>query len=150
MRHHQQRRNQQRFGGPGSLKSKASTLSARESTRSSPAQTHTSPSIHSKTTLPTTTVNASPGLSIASFEVLIRELEEEEEERKRKEKLTVSQPPTTIPLPVSTPPDVLVPQPQPQPQPQPRPKRPSTLKDVKRRSTGSILFSQPSYTYIAS
>ena len=143
MRHHQQRRNQQRFGGPGSLKSKASTLSARESAPSSPTQKHTSPANRSGTTIPTTRVNASPpGLSIASFEVLIRELEEEEAERKRKEKLDVSQPPKTIPPPATAPPDVAVPQPQSQPEPQPRPKRPS-LNDAKRRSTGSILFPQP-------
>ena len=142
MRHHQQRRNQQRFGGPGSLKSKASTLSTRESTPSSPAQTHTSPAIRSGSTLPTARVNASPpGLSIASFEVLIRELEEEEEERKRKLKSRVSQPPKVIPPQVSPAPDVPVTQPQ--PQPQPRPKRPTPINDAKRRSTGSTLFSQP-------
>jgi hypothetical protein len=144
MRHHQQRRNQQRLGGPGSLKSKASTLSTKESAPSSPKQMHASLAIRSGTTLPPTSVEASPlGLSIASFEELIKELEEEEEERKRKEELTVSQPPKTTPPPVSMPPDVVVPQPQSQPEPQPPLNRPSALNNVKRRSTGSILFSQP-------
>lgn len=77
----------------------------------------------------------SPNSSIATFEVLIKELEEEEEERKRKN--PVSQPPTIVPqvsLALSS--DVAA-------VPQPRLNRPSTLNEAKRRSTGSILFSQP-------
>ena len=137
MRHHQQRRNQQRLGGPGSLKSKASSLSARESTPPSPTQLQSSPAIRSGATLPAVRVNASPpGLSIASFEVLIKELEDEEEERKRNQKPLVVQPPPITPQEPSTR-DV------PMAQPQLRIKRPNPLNDAKRRSTGSMLFCQP-------
>ena len=137
MRHHQQRRNQQRFGGPGSLKSKASTISAKDSTPSSPAQTHTSPAIRSSAAVPAMRMNKSSpqNSSVTSFEVLIKELEEEEEERKRK--IPVSQPPKTIPQTSLTSPSdgpAVA---------QPRPKRPNALNEAKRRSTGSILFSQP-------
>jgi hypothetical protein len=137
MRHHKQRRNQQRLGGPSSLKSKSSTISAKDSVPSSPAQTHASPAIRSGATLPAMKINSTspPNPSIATFEVLIKELEEEEEERKRRN--PVSQPPTIAPQVSLTPSsDVAT-------VPKPRLKRPSALNKAKRRSTGSILFSQP-------
>jgi hypothetical protein len=137
MRHHKQRRNQQRLGGPSSLKSKSSTISAKDSTPSSPAQTHASPAVRSGAILPAMKINTTspPNPSIATFEVLIKELEEEEEERKRRN--PISQPPTIAPQVSLTPSsDVAT-------VPQPRLKRPSALNGSKRRSTGSILFSQP-------
>ena len=152
MQFHRQRRNQQRFGGAPSLKSKASTLSAKESkesTSSSPAQGHASPAPRSGATLPTMRLNATspPNLSIASFEMLIKELEAEEEERKRKRQETPvpasSQPtPVASKEPVSTPVEVPTP-----PTPQARARRPNPLNAAKRRSTGSILSSPLTPTF---
>ena len=84
-----------------------------------------------------------PHLSIASFEVLIKEIEEEEEERKRKRQAAmppISPSPPKKPTPEPLPPPSAV---DPVPLAQPRPRRPSALNDAKRRSTGSILFSNP-------
>ena len=152
MQFHRQRRNQQRFGGAPSLKSKASSLSAKESKESipsSPAQGHTSPAPRSGATLPAMRVNTTspPNLSIASFEVLIKELEQEEEERKRK------RPETPVPVP-SQPEPVFSPK-EPitalvevaTPIPQPRERVPNPLNAAKRRSTGSILSSPLTPTF---
>jgi len=142
MRHHQQRRNQARFAGPESLKSKASSVSVKDSstsTASSPTQNYIIPSSHVGQTLPAKPIDVTspPSLSIASFEVLIRELEAEEEERKRN---TIIQCPQKLP---TAPQETVVPT-VPGANPQARPqKRPSPLNDAKRRSTGSILFSHP-------
>ena len=146
MQFHRQRRNQQRFGGAPSLKSKASTLSAKESKASapsSPAQGHASPAPRSGATLPAMRSNATspPNLSIASFDVLIKELEAEEEERKRKRPETpVPAPSQLTPVgskePVSAPVEIPTP-----PTPQARARRPNPLNAAKRRSTGSILSS---------
>jgi len=153
MQFHRQRRNQQRFGGAPSLKSKASTLSAKEckdSTPSSPAQGHASPAPRSGATLPAMRLNATspPNLSIASFEVLIKELEAEEEERKRKRQET----PVPVPSPqtpvsvkeptVSAPVEAAA-----APTPQARARRPNPLNAAKRRSTGSILSSPLTPTF---
>ena len=151
MQFHRQRRNQHRFGGAPSLKSKASSLSAKESkdsTPSSPAQGHASPAPRSGATLPAMRINATspPNLSIASFEVLIKELEEEEEERKRKLQETpvhIPSPPTPVAPqePISAPVEVTP------PTPQPRAPRPNPLNAAKRRSTGSILSSPLTPTF---
>ena len=140
MRHHQQRRHQQRFGGPGSLKSKASSVSVKESsgsTASSPAQNYIAPSTRVGQTLPARRIDVTsqPSLSIASFEVLIKELEAEEEERKRNTIILSTKTPPTPPQETSVPAPA-----NPQARPQ---RRPSALNDAKRRSTGSILFSHP-------
>lgn len=142
MRFHQQRRNQ-RLGGAASMKSSASTKSGKESSPSSPIQPLTTPPIRPGATMPAMRINTTspPNLSIASFEVLIKELEEEEEERKRKRAaapppVTQSPPkkPTLEPLPSPSAIDPVA-------VAQPRPRRPSALNDAKRRSTGSILLS---------
>jgi hypothetical protein len=130
MRFHQQRRTQQRFGTAASIKSKSSTVSGEESTPLSPV-----PSIlpTSSATMPPMRNFASPStMNIASFEVLIKELEEEEEERKRKRSPVIAEPPEPIQTEEMT--DVA-------PVPQPRAKRPNPLNEAKRRSTGSILMS---------
>ena len=142
MRHHQQRRNQARLNGPESLKSKASTLSVKDSsasTASSPTQNYITPSSRVGQTLPAKRMDviSPPDLSIASFEVLIKELEAEEEERKRNTIIQCPQKPPTPP-PETVVPTVAGANPQARPQ-----KRPSPLNDVKRRSTGSILFCHP-------
>jgi len=152
MQFHRQRKNQHRFGGAPSLKSKASSLSAKESKNSvpsSPAQGHASPAPRSGATLPAMRINTAspPNLSIASFEVLIKELEEEEEERKRKRPETpvpVPSPPTPIAEkePISTPVEGPTP-----PTPQPRAPRPNPVNAAKRRSTGSILSSPLTPTF---
>lgn len=146
LRFHQQRRNQQRLGGPGSLKSKTSSLSTKDSTPSSPAQAKTSPAAtHSGSTMPAIKTNRTspPNLSIASFEVLIKEIEQEEDERKRKRQIPIPQPLLT-PSPLQ-PQESLASTPIEAPAPTPllRMKRPNPLNEAKRRSTGSILFSQP-------
>ena len=144
MRFHQQGRNQG-LGGAASLKSSASTKSGKDSSRSSPVQPVITPPIRPGATLPAMRINVTspPNLSIASFEVLIKELEEEEEERNRKRQAAM--PPVS-----SSPPKRPTPEPLPSTSSlesvavaQPRPRRPSALNDAKRRSTGSILFSNP-------
>jgi hypothetical protein len=136
IRHHKQRRNQQRFGVPESLKSKSSSISCKDcSMPSSPAQLHTSPATQSDaiiTTARTKITTSPPNMPVASFEVLIKELEEEEEERKRKAPIT--QAPKTI---IQSPP------PEATAVPRLRANPPSALNEAKRRSTGSILFTQP-------
>jgi len=142
MRFHQQRRNQ-RLGGAASVKSSASTKSGKESSPSSPVQPLTTPPIRPGATLPAMRMNTTsrPNVSIASFEVLIKELEEEEEERKRKRQAAlppISSSPPKKPTPEASPSPSAV---EPPAIAQPRPRRPSALNDAKRRSTGSILFS---------
>ena len=126
------------------MKSSASTKSGKDSSPSSPVQPLTPP-IRPGATLPAIRINVTspPNLSIASFEVLIKELEEEEEERNRKRQAAM--PPIS-----SSPPKKTTPEPLPSTSSvesvtvaQPRPRRPSALNDAKRRSTGSILFSNP-------
>jgi hypothetical protein len=98
-----------------------------------------------------TTTTAAPDLSIASFEVLIKEIEQEEEERKRKRS----------PLPVA-PQNLITPfensashKPSPEQMDvlpsiaQLRTKRPNAHHEAKRRSTGSILFNQLTPTFQA-
>jgi hypothetical protein len=131
MRFHLQRRNQQRFAGPRSMKSNASIGSASPSSPSSPVGL--SPAIHATSTLPPMTMNVitpPPNLSIASLDELIKELEEEEEERKRR--LPAAQP-LFPPIVTHEPVEVKA-------EPQPRPRRPSAINAAKRRSTGSILL----------
>lgn len=146
LRFHHQRRNQVRQGPPGSLKSVASSLSGKNSSQSSPTQQTTTPTIHSTTTLPATrsTPISPPDLSIASFEILIKELEEEEAERKRKQP-----PPPILVQPQPQPKSIPIQDPLPTPPAespsiaQPRPRWANTLNEAKRRSTGSFLFPQP-------
>lgn len=138
MRHHQLRKHQQRYGGQASVKSMASTGSGKDSLSSSPVQI--SPAIRPISTLPPMRLTTSipPNLSIASFEVLIKELEEEEEARKRQPQI-----PQLPPSPSKSGPQDLVSSPGPADLPviaQSKGRRPTDLNDAKRRSTGSILL----------
>jgi hypothetical protein len=130
MRFHLQRRNQQKFAAPRSMKSNPSISSGNPSSPSFPVDL--SPAIHS--TLPPTTMNVStppPNLSIASLDALIKELEEEEEERKSQ--LPPAQPIFPPPIVNHEPVEVKA-------EPRPRPRRPSAINAAKRRSTGSVLL----------
>jgi hypothetical protein len=170
MRFHQQRRNAKRFASSiyqttpkptPSIISQSSTSSKESGKQASPGQAFASPSFRSST-LPPARPNP-PNLSIASFDVLIRELEqEEEEERKRKrpdtpespeleqQERTPPAPPSAIGL------GIAVPTPPPSATsttplnaedgpaiPRPRARRPNPLNEAKRRSTGSLLFHTP-------
>ena len=156
MRFHQQRRNQARFGTKGSVNG-----SVRDSVTSSPvaaaaaatATASVTSNIRPIATLPAMKSSTAPDLSIASFEVLIKELEAEEEERKRKH--SPIPPEEAVPLPPSfpanpTPPSIVSPAIELTSLPSvaiPRPNRPSAIHEAKRRSTGSILFNQLTPTF---
>jgi hypothetical protein len=150
LRHHQQRRNQPRLRGNPSMMSVASReLDSRPPSSPAPVFAPVIASIPPRqvVTPPSTALD----LSIASFEVLIREIEQEEEERKRKRS---SPPPPSVPA--NLPALDMVPSPLTSPETplvlpplvaRPRPRRADPHHEAKRRSTGSILFSQLTPTF---
>lgn len=150
MRFHAQRRRVGNLGrtvGSGTSHGKEGSVSSALSRENVP-----SPMIRPVATMPAMKTTTAPDLSIASFEVLIKELEAEEEERnkKRATPIPTSTPPlpplppspansshsivdtTPVPPPPKTLPTIAI----------PRPRRPSAIHEAKRRSTGSILFNQ--------